>query len=203
MDRQTFLSLLVSWIPFVVLIFVWIWLSRSLQSKKGWPLLRLADQQEAQLAELQRTNALLDRIATALERRADLKLARFDRRPVLVLGVFLAYLRCEGASGANVMTRASIVFLVAAALLPVTALAQVSGNPPVLINPPTTPVIPPPPVAPPPVPSVVTPLPSPTYGVPPGVTGSPSYGSGITPAYRYKQPTTYRKKKRRPRVSRY
>jgi hypothetical protein len=39
-------------------------------AKKGRPLVRLSDQQKAQLAELQRTNALLDRIAAALERRA-------------------------------------------------------------------------------------------------------------------------------------
>jgi hypothetical protein len=37
----------------------------------GWPLVRIADRQTAQLAELQRTNALLDRIAVALERRVE------------------------------------------------------------------------------------------------------------------------------------
>ena len=67
------------------------------------------------------------------------------------------------------------------------ALAQVSGNPPLLTPAPPV-VVPPPPVAPPPVPSVVTPLPSPTYGVPPGVTRAPSYGSGITPTVRYRRP---------------
>ena len=100
------------------------------------------------------------------------------------------------------MNRLAAISLLAV-LMPAAAWAQSSGLPPVLINPPPPMVIPPPPVAPPPVPSVVTPLPSPTYGVPPGVMGTPSYGSSIAPAYRYKQSTTYRKKKRRPRVSRY
>ena len=74
MDRQTLLSLFVSWLPFIVLILIWIglsrWVARQQTARGGWPLVRLADQQEAQLTELQRTNALLDRIAAALERRA-------------------------------------------------------------------------------------------------------------------------------------
>ena len=54
------------------------------------------------------------------------------------------------------------------------------------------------------MPSVVTPLPNPTYGVPPGVT-APTYG-GSDPSYR--SVYTPRKKKRpktkrRPRVTRY
>ncbi len=101
------------------------------------------------------------------------------------------------------MTRLVAISLLAV-FLPGAALAQVSGNPPVLINPPTMPVIPPPPVAPPPVPSVVTPLPSPSYGVPPGVTRAPSYGSSIAPTLRHRDPVKPRKKiKRRPRVSSY
>jgi hypothetical protein len=79
------------------------------------------------------------------------------------------------------------------------AFAQ-KNTPPLLA--PMPPIVqPPPPVAPPPVPSVVTPLPSPSYGVPPGVTRAPSYGSGITPTIRYRQPAKPRKIKRRPRVS--
>ena len=83
------------------------------------------------------------------------------------------------------------------------ALAQVSGNPPLLINPPPPVVVPPPPVAPAPVPSVVTPLPQPSYGVPPGVTRAPSYGSSVAPTFRYREPAKPRKTKRRPRVSSY
>jgi hypothetical protein len=62
----------------------------------------------------------------------------------------------------------------------------------------------PPPVAPPPVPSAVTPLPSPTYGVPRGVT-SPVIGSSSSvyrargyPPPRKKKPG---RKKPSPRVS--
>ena len=69
MDRQVFLSLLVSWLPFIVLVIVWLFLARWMKEKGPW--VRLADQQQAQVAELQRTNALLDRIAVALERRVE------------------------------------------------------------------------------------------------------------------------------------
>ena len=63
--------------------------------------------------------------------------------------------------------RAVIAMLVVLAA-PASALAQVSGNPPLLIPAPPAPT-PPPLFVPPPVPSVVTPLPMPSYGVPPGV----------------------------------
>ena len=97
--------------------------------------------------------------------------------------------------------RPVILMLVASAALGLPgALAQSSGNPPLLM--PMPPIVqPPPPVAPPPVPSVVTPLPQPSYGVPPGVTSAPSYGSGIAPTLRYREPAKLRKKKRRPRIS--
>jgi len=95
--------------------------------------------------------------------------------------------------------RYAILTLFAAAMLPVPgALAQ--GVLPLLIPAPPAPT-PPPLVAPPPVPSAVTPLPSPSYGVPPGVTQAPSYGSGVTPTVRYRQPVKPRKIRRRPRVS--
>lgn len=61
-------------------------------------------------------------------------------------------------------------------------------------------IVPPPPVAPPQVPSVVTPLPQPSYGIPPGVTAPVYSGSGVTPSIRYRQPPR-RHKKRRPRSS--
>ena len=56
-------TLIASWLPFVVLILVWIFLSQRLGSG------RLVRNQEAHLREIQRTNALLDRIAVALEKR--------------------------------------------------------------------------------------------------------------------------------------
>ena len=71
MNWQVLWSLGVSWLPFVMLVFVWILLSRQQSARGGWPLPRIADQQAAQVAELQRTNALLDRIAVALERRVE------------------------------------------------------------------------------------------------------------------------------------
>jgi hypothetical protein len=53
------------------------------------------------------------------------------------------------------------------------------------------------------MPSAVTPLPQPTYGIPPGVAGSRSvYGGGgtISPSVRYR-PQPKKRKKWRPRVS--
>jgi len=80
------------------------------------------------------------------------------------------------------------------------SIASAQGVPPILIPAPPAPTLPPP-VAPAPVPSAVTPLPSPSYGVPPGLTQAPLYGSGVTPTVRYRQPVKPRKIKRRPRVS--
>ena len=60
---------------------------------------------------------------------------------------------------------------------------------------------PPPPVAPPQVPSAVTPLPQPSYGVPRGVTGPTYGGGGIMGTFRSPIPPKKRKLKRRPRVS--
>lgn len=95
--------------------------------------------------------------------------------------------------------RPVLVIIMLAALGIPGAFAQ-RNNPPLLM--PMPPIVePPPPVAPAPVPSVVTPLPSPSYGVPAGVTSAPSYGSGIAPTIRYRQPVKPRKIKRRPRVS--
>jgi hypothetical protein len=76
---------------------------------------------------------------------------------------------------------------------------QIPGTlPPAYIPPPAPP---PPPMAPAPVPSAVTPLPSPSYGVPPGVT-SPVI-SGSAPTYRYRQRAKRPKHQRRrpPRTS--
>ena len=96
--------------------------------------------------------------------------------------------------------RAVTVGLVAA-LLTSSAYAQIPAGPgqqPGTL-PPAPPIIAPPPlVAPRPVPSVVTPLRSPTYGVPAGVTRAPSYGGGGTvrlsypPKKKRKKPGFYR-----------
>ena len=74
------------------------------------------------------------------------------------------------------MRRAIAILLMLAA--PASALAQ-TGTPPLLIPSPPAPT-PPPLFVPPPVPSVVTPLPTPSYGVPPGVGGSAPLVSGGT-----------------------
>jgi ATP-dependent Zn protease len=63
-------SLIVSWVPFIVLIMVWIYLSRSMgmrwRSRSSATWLELTEQQ---LAETRRMNATLERIALALEKQ--------------------------------------------------------------------------------------------------------------------------------------
>jgi hypothetical protein len=89
-----------------------------------------------------------------------------------------------------------------AALLATSAFAQIPAGPgqqPGTL-PPAPPVLAAPPLtAPPPVRSVVTPLPSPSYGVPAGVTRAPSYGAG-TARLRYTYPP--KKKRKNPRIFR-
>ena len=59
-------SLIVSWLPFLVLVGVWLWLSRrSWRASSG---ANLADLCEQQVIESRRANALLERIAAALEK---------------------------------------------------------------------------------------------------------------------------------------
>jgi hypothetical protein len=53
-----------SWLPFIVLILVWILVSRLVRNP-------LNEFYKAQLTETQRTNELLDRILVALEKRAE------------------------------------------------------------------------------------------------------------------------------------
>jgi ATP-dependent Zn protease len=64
------ISLIISWLPFIVLVIVWIWLSRSMgmrwRSPSGATLVELTEQQ---VAESRRINATLERIALALEKR--------------------------------------------------------------------------------------------------------------------------------------
>ncbi|WP_409192144.1 hypothetical protein [Bradyrhizobium sp. RDM4] len=60
------ISLIVSWLPFLVLVGVWLWYSRAARrssSGTSW-----VDLYEQQVAENRRTNALLERIAAALEK---------------------------------------------------------------------------------------------------------------------------------------
>jgi hypothetical protein len=59
-------SLIVSWLPFLVLVGVWLWFSRRTgraSSGTSW-----VDLFEQQVVETRRTNALLERIAAALEK---------------------------------------------------------------------------------------------------------------------------------------
>jgi len=62
------IALLASWLPFVVLILVWIFLSQRLS---GGTRNQLHEFYKGQVAEMQRTNALLERIVAALEKRAE------------------------------------------------------------------------------------------------------------------------------------
>ena len=85
------------------------------------------------------------------------------------------------------------------ALLATSAFAQIPAGPgqqPGTLPPAPPIVTPPPPVAPRAVPSVVAPLPQPSYGVPPGVTRAPSYGSRGTATLRYVYPPPKMKRKK-------
>jgi len=70
MDTPWWISLLISWLPFVALIGVWIYLSRYMTKGRVGVMTHLY---EAQVAEMQRMNALMERIAVALEKRAEAK----------------------------------------------------------------------------------------------------------------------------------
>jgi len=69
METPWFVSLLVSWLPFLALIGVWIYLTRGTQKRGLWAL--TADHLESQLAEMRRMNAALERIAAAVEKRPE------------------------------------------------------------------------------------------------------------------------------------
>lgn len=92
--------------------------------------------------------------------------------------------------------RRTIAMLIVLAM-PTIASAQ-SGTPPLLIPAPPPPA-PPPLFVPPPVPSVVTPLPTPSYGVPPGMTSNIPLGSGGTVRSVYRGSDHHKPKKFRPR----
>jgi hypothetical protein len=61
-------SLIVSWLPFLMLVGVWVWLSR--RNWRGSSGTSWVDLCEQQVVESQRTNALLERIAAALEKHS-------------------------------------------------------------------------------------------------------------------------------------
>jgi hypothetical protein len=65
------LSLLSSWFPFIVLMIVWIWLFRTMGKRWRSPSgATWGELTEQQVAEIRRMNATLERIAAALENRA-------------------------------------------------------------------------------------------------------------------------------------
>jgi hypothetical protein len=64
------MALAASWLPFVVLIGVWFWLSRrNGMQARGSSGVSLIELYEQQVAETRRTNVFLERIATSLEKR--------------------------------------------------------------------------------------------------------------------------------------
>jgi hypothetical protein len=102
------------------------------------------------------------------------------------------------------MTRLALFLLISLAGLVCGHIqASAQGQLPGTLPPAPPVVVPPPPVAPPQVPSVVAPLLSPRYGIPPGVAGSagsPTYGSGGSVILRAKPPKR-RFRPKRPRRS--
>ena len=69
MTAEKMMSLFVSWLPFLCLIGVWLWLSRSgmrMRSRSGATMIELY---EHQVEETRRMNATLERIAAAMEKR--------------------------------------------------------------------------------------------------------------------------------------
>jgi ATP-dependent Zn protease len=59
--QQWLAELIVSWLPFIILIGVWVWLTR------GGSFAKVAQLNEQQIDETRRTNLLLERIAVSLE----------------------------------------------------------------------------------------------------------------------------------------
>jgi hypothetical protein len=64
---------LVNWMPFFFLVAAWIVLT-VIMRRRGSNNNRLVELVEVQITEMQRTNALLDRIAVAQEKRVDASL---------------------------------------------------------------------------------------------------------------------------------
>jgi ATP-dependent Zn protease len=70
MKMNDWMALAASWLPFLVLIGLWLWLSRKsgmqARGKSGTTMIELYEQQ---VAESQRMNVMLERIAVSLEKR--------------------------------------------------------------------------------------------------------------------------------------
>jgi hypothetical protein len=63
-------SLLISWVPLIVLVIMWAWFWRSIGKRWRSPSgTTMAELSEQHLAETRRTNAMLERVALALEKR--------------------------------------------------------------------------------------------------------------------------------------
>jgi hypothetical protein len=69
MDKRVELAL--SWLPFVVLIVVWVWIGRKngLMGRRGSSGYSMLELYEQQVAETRRMNGILERIAVSLEKR--------------------------------------------------------------------------------------------------------------------------------------
>jgi hypothetical protein len=101
------------------------------------------------------------------------------------------------------LSATTLLLALGLALVSSSAFAQLPAGPgqmPGTLPPAPTYTPPPPPVAPPPVRSVVTPLPSPTFGVPPGVT-RPVVGTSSTPYRYHPSPRRHYRRHHRPGVS--
>jgi ATP-dependent Zn protease len=69
-NNNDWVSLAVSWLPFLVLIGLWFWFSRrSGMQARGSSGATLIELYEQQVAETKRMNAILERIAASLEKR--------------------------------------------------------------------------------------------------------------------------------------
>jgi hypothetical protein len=68
MTTQYWLAVLVSWWPFVMFIAAWIVMNRFTRPRTASGA-TMIDLQEQQIIEAQRTNAALERIAAALDKR--------------------------------------------------------------------------------------------------------------------------------------
>ncbi|WP_257165721.1 hypothetical protein [Bradyrhizobium sp. SRS-191] len=66
--KNQWMDLLISWLPFLILIAVWFAFSKRMNVTKMST--QLHDHYERQIAETQRMNTLLERIAVSLEKRA-------------------------------------------------------------------------------------------------------------------------------------
>jgi ATP-dependent Zn protease len=64
------MSLVASWVPFLVLIGVWFWFSRRFGAQaRGSSGTTMIELYEQQVAESRRMNVILERIAVSLEKR--------------------------------------------------------------------------------------------------------------------------------------